>query len=263
MIYLTKTGIFFENHYAKQSEKYVYREVDGVVSFLTEQIEIQEGFTLGDFFELVEKEKFLIETVFGCHLGHFPLQPYLDDIKKVCPLDDRSDLDYLECYLAAEQFDYKLFYEENKDKECGIFGAPSKPDEDSKNEISIGVGFHGWGTYEPIDGEVFNEEKPPTHCGYAIEFTPLYKMKHLPIKLDKEFTMKDKNEMGSDSKNIVEGEMDFTVFEVFGEILSEISFSGSPKDRDEEWKGIQEDVDDMKGEQNDKQNDNSDDTNYN
>jgi hypothetical protein len=45
--------------------------------------------------------------------------------------------------------------------------------------------------------------------------------------------MKDRNELGADSKNIIEGEKEFTVFDVFSELLSEISFCGFPEDRDE------------------------------
>ena len=47
MIYLTKTGIFYENEVSKKCEKYVYREVDSIIPYLTETIEIEDGFIIG------------------------------------------------------------------------------------------------------------------------------------------------------------------------------------------------------------------------
>ena len=252
MIYLTKTGIFYENHFNKKCEEYVYEEVDSIIPHLTEAIEIQDGFTLEEFFEIVENDKELIEIVFGSHLGHHPIQPYLDDIQKDYLLDDdkkdANNIDYIECYWETDQFDYKLFYEEHKNDEkqgwLEQLGGLHEPDKDEKNDITIGVGVHGWGKYKPEEDEI--PFPNTTHIGYAIEFTPLYKLKHLPIKLNKKFIMKDSNKMGEDDKNVVEGEMDFSVFEVFGEILSEISFCGLPENRDDEWEDIKDDVDEMK-----------------
>ena len=37
---------------------------------------------------------------------------------------------------------------------------------------------------------------------------------------------------------LVEGERDFSVFEVFGALLSEVTFAGLPDDRDEQWKNV-------------------------
>ena len=72
-------------------------------------------------------------------------------------------------------------------KDDANFGDISVP-LDEGNEISIYVDVHGWGK---ADEERVAEGVE--YEGYAIEFTPLYRMKHLPIKLNFAFNIYPKN----------------------------------------------------------------------
>jgi len=211
MIYIRKNGIFYENGYSPSAEEYVFAKVESFIPYLNEVIHIDSEVTLGDLFTFFEKDEIIINVIFGSAMGHHPLSAYIEDIKKDCMAESREDLEYIECSWVAEQFDYRKFYEKYKNEEKDpILGPLHEPDEDDKNEISIYVDVHGWGKYIPADGEEENYEEgyvPPTHSSYAIEFTPLYRLKHLPIRLNKEFIIRDVtyDDYNKDEKKILEG----------------------------------------------------------
>lgn len=238
MIYLKKSGIFYENRYSPKSEEYVYEEVGSVIPYLNEEIDIEENFTLLDFFNIIEKDKETMQIVFESHLGSYPLQPFIDEVNRDCLEESKEDLDYIECCWFAEQFDYKLFYDKCKNSKIKpILGPLKEPLETDINEISIGIIVHGWGKSNEQEGDPCYHPDI-THMGYAIEFTPLYRLAHLPIKLNRLFEMTDRNEVGIDAENVVVGEKSFSVFEIFGEILSELTFCGLPDERDARWRDI-------------------------
>ena len=121
-----------------------------------------------------------------------------------------------------------------------------KPPANDVNEISIYPDVHGWGE---VDFDKEEELYKPTKSegnrqSFAIEFTPLYRLKHLPLRLDTSFVIKDQDK----KEVLVEGEKEFSVFEVFGAILSEISFCGLPDDRDEKWQDIVDRVEELEDE---------------
>lgn len=257
MIIFKKSGIFRDNGINPKHEDHVYEQIESIIPYLAEIIEFDENLTLRDFFMLLEPDEKMIELVFGCHLGHFPIRPYMDEVEEDCVPDGKEEMDYIECSWVAEQFDYNLFYQKHKDdkededsvsSQLGLkLHKPIEGDE-NENEISIYIDVHGWGPYIPSEDEHYDDGHPaPSHISYAIEFTPLQRMAHLKIKLDKELKLLDRNELGIDDKPVAEGVMSFTVFDLVGAILSEISFCGSPEERDEKWQDIVDDVDDAKG----------------
>ena len=249
MIYIRKNGIFYENGYSPEAEEYIFAKVESFIPYLNEIVHIDYEITLEDLFLFFERDENIINIIFGSAMGHNPLSAYIEDIKKDCMDESREDMEYIECSWTVTQFDYKEFYEKHKnDEEDLVFGQLHKPDEDDKNEISIYVDVHGWGKFEPQKDEVYKKgEKPPTHISYAIEFTPLYRMKHLPIRLDKKFTIQKKNyDYIEDVKDIVSGEHEFSVYEVIGAILSELTFAGLPDERDEQWKDITDNADEYR-----------------
>jgi len=244
MITLTKSGIFYTNNYIPGHKNYVHEKVESIISHLSDVVEIDEDFTLLDFFSIIEEEEEIMEIIFSSHLGRFPLEPFLEEIKKDCPPDSEEDLDYIFCSWDIDQFDYALYYEKHKNDKDPMFGKKlTEPKDDDVNEVSIAVGVHGWGKHEPSEEEPFDPDMPYT--SFAIEFTPLYRMKHLPLKLNEDFIIRPENTCGNEEP-VVEGKNRFTVFEVFGAILSEISFCGSPDDRDAQWEDISETVDEAK-----------------
>ncbi len=241
MIYIRKNEIFYENNLEPGHKDYVMTKVQSVIPYLDDVVHIDNKITLEDFLAIVEKDEEIMNIIFGSHLGHYLLRPFLDEIKKDCMAESKEEMEYIKCSWFVEPFDYQKIYEKYKDEESDSFlGRLSKPTGDEVNEINIYVDVHGWGRYLPQEDEVYKDgEDPPTHVSYGIEFTPLYRLKHLPIKLNKEFVIK--TDFGVDGPILVQGEKEFSVFEVFGSILSEITFAGLPEDRDDQWKNVLDD----------------------
>ena len=255
MITFKKNGIFYDNEINPEHEDYVYEKVDSIIPYLNEIIEFDKNLTLRDFFVLLEADEEMIEKVFGSHMGHHPFRPYLNEALSECVPDGKEDMEYIKCGWVAEQFDYHLFYERHKDDKQDEDSLMAKfdldlhePTEEDVNEVSIYIDVYGWGKYMPADGEEENYDddyEPPTHTSYAIEFTPLNRLAHLPLKLDNFVKIRDRNELG-DEEPLVEGNMYFSVFECVGAILSEITFCGLPEQRDERWQDIVDSVDEAK-----------------
>ena len=116
MIILKKSGIFFDNELNPESEEYIYKEVGSIIPYLNESLQIEENFTLRDFFSVIEDESEKIEFIFSSYLGNYSLPPYLREIKQDCMPEHREEMDYIECSWVAEQFDYALFYKYSKRK---------------------------------------------------------------------------------------------------------------------------------------------------
>jgi len=255
MIYIRKNGVYYENNYSPDANEYVFTKVDSFVPYLNEVIHIDSEVTLECLFDLLERDEDIINIIFGSHMGHHPIRPFIDEIKSKCIPESQEEMEYIDCCWVSEQFDYKRFYERFKDEKRSeqdeeLFGELEEPSDDESNEINIYVDIHGVGPYQPFEGEEDHYKEgyvPPETSTYAIEFTPLYRLKHLPIKLNTSFVMKEEH---YDNKEhvVASGDMEFTVFEVFGAILSEITFSGLPEERDEKWKDVTDSIDEYKKE---------------
>lgn len=246
MIYLGKNEIRYSNNLNPDSKEYLEIKVDSIVPYFNEIVEIEDGFTFKDFFDIIEKDKEIINVIFSSFLGHFPLYPYLDELKKDCLPESKEDMKYIECIWVAEQFDYNVFYEKHKDDKDGIMfelndGKLRKPSKNDGNDVNIYIDITGVGD-DPDGGNIY----------YGIDFTPLYRIKHLPIKLNTDFKMKDVNKYGEGEKNVVEGKREFSVFDIVSAILSEISFAGLPEDRDDK---IQNAIDMAEGMKEDEEDD--------
>lgn len=237
-IILKKDGIF-----TKDGSEQELEDVSniGLISFLNRGIEVDPDFTLGDLFKIIERHLDEYDLVFSSHLGRFPLKIYIDDINKECPLDDRENMSYLEVYWSAEYFDHYKFNKEHPDGfSIGDLKMPPSEPVEEPAEITIYAGFHGWGEY---NNDQINEQDKPQFGGFAIEFTPLRKLKHLPLHLNKNFILYDES---GEFKEIVKGEREFTVYDVISSILFEISFAGEPSERDKKWEEIESDVENWK-----------------
>ncbi len=216
MIKLSKTGItYVTDHYRPDCEKYVEVEVDRLHPYLHERVELSDDFTLEDFFKILERETADLEKTFTSALGHYPLQLYIDEIKKPRPEKyDGDEIAYLELWRYGEL-------------------------ESWGDNLELVIDFHGIGKEHDMG------------ASYAIEFTPLNELKHLPLRLRKEFKitgviMRKSPTRGSFLRTYAVGTTTFTVYEMISEILCELSFAGSPEQRDETIAKITKDVKEMK-----------------
>jgi len=227
MIKLTKNKAIYTNSYNPDCDKFIEKEVDKLSLYLNEVVELDNNFTLADLFDYIEREKDLFNVVFSSQLGHFPLQAFIDEIRKLVPEGgERSEIDYLEIRRYGEYSD---------------------------GEVEIWVDVCG-----------VNEK---TGDGYGIEFSPLNEIKHIPLRLNKTFKVSELKipskfirflitlgkKLGIPLKRwespfdyvYVSGTTCFTVYELISEVLNEISFAGVPEKRDETWNGVKEDIKEM------------------
>ena len=195
MITLTKDKIIFTNHYNPDCDKFVQKEVPELWPYLEDVVTLSDDFTLMDLFNYIEKDKEAFDVIFNSCLGHFPLQAYLDDIVKERSKDDDDELDYLEVYRCAERWEW--------------------------GSIDMYLGFHGISIKEDIP--------------YAVEFTPLSDLKHLPLRLNNDFEIGEVLKEGNSYQYHVytKGKVDISVYELISAVLFEVSFCGVPEQRDE------------------------------
>jgi len=98
--------------------------------------------------------------------------------------------------------------------------------EDYSGDISISAIFHGIGKSE--NGEI----------AYALDFAPLNNLQNLNLRLNTSLELfKYGGKKPVFGKNL--GDMGFTVFDLFGAVLYEISFHGGPNDKKEKFKELE------------------------
>jgi hypothetical protein len=85
-----------------------------------------------------------------------------------------------------------------------------------------------------VSGIGHPDENGVTH--YGLDFTPVNQLVHLPVRLRPEM------EIHKDHKKLGEAPCTFTVLDILGEIYWEISFYGSPENRDRESAELRESV---------------------
>ena len=217
MIKLFKDKIVYENEYKIGTEAYIKKEIDDLILFLNEPIELSEDFTLEDFFKIIEKDIDSYERVFYSFTKGISIKSLIADIHKLTDFKEKTkdnlDIDFLECIWGAE-LDY---WKDGK-------------------EFEIWADFGGWGDWDDTENDIRGKG------GIAVEFTPLSELKDLVIKLNEEFNLCD----GKTFETIVKGKRIFTIYNVFGVILFELTFAGEPEERDKVWKDTLEIVDEAK-----------------
>lgn len=196
MIELSKNKIVYvTDHYNPDCEKYEKKEVECLHPYLNETVELSDDFTLEDFFRILGRERGVMGMTFSSHLGHYPLQLYIDEIEKPPTDDDDEDeIKYLELRRYGELWDW--------------------------GDLDLFIDFSGLGKEHEGGG-----------VGYAIEYTPLNELKHLPLRLNTDVEI---SEAKIPSKMLVKGTMVMSVYELISTILCEISFAGSPELRDKQ-----------------------------
>jgi len=225
MIELTKDKIIHTNQYNPNYYKYVKKEVEKLSPYLNEVVKLSDDFTLADLFGYIERELDIFDVIFSSQLGHYPLQLYIDEIKKPGPKED-DEIDYLEIQRYGERWEW--------------------------GEIDLFIDFRG-----------VNEK---TDMGYALDFTPVNELKHLPLRLNESFeiieakvppkivrfAIRMMKKIGIPLKKwdnpfsyvYVRGKTEFAVYELIAAVLHEISFAGGPEERDAKFSEIVEDVED-------------------
>ena len=164
--------------------------------YLFEDIEIEEDVILEDIFKFIKCDKDNLEKIFSKSLGHYSLSSFINEIdKKYTPFIDcgkevKFDCIEIRFYCDYDDYDKKIMLSRFSDVSC-----------------------------------IKEEDKEP----FGMDWTPLYKIKYLPVRLNKKFII----EKLSPKKDeiFVDAYHEIQLHEFFDALFNEISFYGEPEDR--------------------------------
>ena len=153
--------------------------------------EIDDNFTLYDLFRLVHHANLMIPGI-AATMGMSEFETFWDQIQLDRDPDDKDDVEYLELYWHAS-YDTHTTKKTGKPtdqtgtfrKALGLKNDSNHWDEPKICELPNLMGFHGVGLGCPQKNEEWHEcgDNCSKDTGYAIEFTPLNDLAHLPIRV--------------------------------------------------------------------------------
>jgi hypothetical protein len=212
---LTRAGLRHEAYRDGRTRVRIHRPrtLADLLRFWHYQLDaIDSDVTLGDLLALLRRVRGVgrLSAMVSCDLPEFLAEAELPAASPA------GDLDYLEVYNTAELegFDGDRFHP----------------------PYAICRGFHGWGAWErPDDLPDDDGDDWPTEGGFAIEFTPVNELVHLPLRYDPAVRF-DRERY---SEPLFETKVTITFGEFVHAVLWEIGFFGSPGDRNEQRAGLQ------------------------
>lgn len=180
--------------------------------------------TLEDFFVMLNNFQYkeLSEYIFGCPYDW--TKDLIDEIQKPC--DEPSHVHTIQLSYGIEV-----------DKYIG------------DETHSVCTCWHVSGLGRPDKDAIENGCNPDKDISWAIEFTPVNKLKHARISLnDMAFVCKTEQTAKKeyDRSDIQTQRPSITLRELIHNILWELTFCGSTTERDEMWGQMQKDVEDIK-----------------
>lgn len=149
--------------------------------------EIDSDFTLYDLFRLVYHAQLMIPNIFAT-MGMSEFLAFWDQINLDRDSDDIDDISYLELYWHAT-FDTHITKKTGKSTDQGnVAGLESESnywDNPRVGELPNLMSFQGVGPGCPSRSIDFHEcgDDCPKTTGYAIEFTPLNNLAHIPVRV--------------------------------------------------------------------------------
>lgn len=217
-IVVKKDGLYHYRWFGGQN----IEKVDSLLDHLNKDLYFEDDITFEDFFKYVMNEYERASDIFHSHLGGYPLSLWLDEWKKEDPIEEENkdqQINYLEVEWVADYME--------KNPEFGI-------DE--------WICFDGKGLTR--DKDAYGDDEWH-ETGYSFSFTELNKHKHYPFKINTEWKLYnvDSDPKDEDSWYVFKGKKNMTVYDVVGAILFEISFYGSPEERDKQGVKLKEEID--------------------
>ena len=223
-VFFNKAGLFYEKWNAEK-RKNVRRRVKKMTAWthLRDACEIEDGVTLLDIFHTVDQYKmlkmFISQYSWCAALGDFHAQAEEPDLSGEEEDPDEA-MTHLEIYWHA---DYSQF---SKDPAY----------------IELSPSFHGIG--KPTAEEMGHCQDGKKYWG--IDFSPMYKLADLPVKLDTGVEFFKPRDYKPGRKPIIKAERSFSLEDVLDAIYWEISFHGDPQGKRERLEELKERVDSIK-----------------
>ena len=177
--------------------------------YLRYLVMFDENLTVENFLRHLKTDMKNLNTIFKSSMGGFPLDPFFDELDKDSTDELNDEIDCVEFYWATE------IYENDFSEYCSYHG-PGKPDD---------------------KGDVIN---------WSFGFSPLQNWKHHIIKLNHEYVIDKYNFDGPKWDSVYKGreilfkgEKEFTLYDILDGFFFELSFYGSPENRDEKSKDLE------------------------
>ncbi|KKN91108.1 hypothetical protein LCGC14_0219730 [marine sediment metagenome] len=150
---------------------------------------IAEDFTLYDLFRLVYQADIIVPGICAT-LGMPEFTAFWDQINLERDPDDEKDLEYLELYWRCD-YDTRVVKKGGKPTDQKNHGDILDNDKNYWDDPKIGemsnlMGFHGIGPLCPLAHTCSHEcgdDCKKEDSGYAIEFTSVNNLQHLPIRV--------------------------------------------------------------------------------
>lgn len=218
MITLKKDGIYLFTHIEETIDinisGHICNEikVHSFLPYLKEMMEVENDVTFEDFFNHIMRQKGKYSSIFRSHLGNYKLQQWEEEWNRI-PGDDCDGDDY-EMTKVEIRWHGESWLNEGEDL------------------ITIEPEFHGIGF--AIDTK--------KQMGMGVDFTPINDLKLYPFELNEQLNVYSLQ----DSKILLSGKKEFTVYEVISTVLDEITFYGSPEQKIKKINEIKQTCEDIK-----------------
>ena len=195
------------------------------VADLMVEVELAEDFTLGDLCQMVRDcDDIDLETLSA--LLQCPLALFINECLQPCAHDDKSALHYIRLSWGCE---YDAVTETRWPPSTHLW-----LDVDGIGDI--------WDDHKP-GGQFYEEGKDYTHCNrYAIEMTPLYQLRHLPLRLNPVMTIRRSLTQDTTDEPLEIPAPGVTVLQLLYAVFWELSFFGTPEERDATHEELRESV---------------------
>jgi len=200
-ILITKSGkIIRENHFDKNDKK---EALDTLVYNLSSPLELEEGVTFKTFFNFIMQDKDFFDIVFFEEMGGYSLDLYEDEWKKRAIKPKYSELGEIKNLEISKMKQVAEFENQNIFETLTLFQ---------------GVGIDEIGDY----------------IEYTLSLTPLNELKNYQLILNNniEIYTDSVEDLGLEPKPILEALTQITVYEAIQSILYEITFYGSPEEKE-------------------------------
>lgn len=174
--------------------------IDSIASYLSTWVDIDENFTFGDLWLLIEKDSAFYSQVFKTIMGNFPIEPFLKEAQ-LTPSEDNHSEDGV---MLGIEITTKVQAREYKG---------------GSKYLDTHYALHGYG--KATDGR---DET------YSISMTPICDLLKYPLRIAQPGTFMHKDK----KQNVLmlwEGTVKLTLFDLLYTIFDEITFYGSPAQR--------------------------------
>ena len=184
-----------KDHFSFRTGKSFIPIEESLIPYLSDNIEIEDGVTFGQFFDIILKHHEEYSEFFISYLGGVPLSDFIGEWNSK-PKETYPKMEYINIQWGKQY----IFIDEIND-----INIPSIPE------------FVG----------IENNDKSTDELLYSLEFTPLNKLKHCKLKLIYENDIFDVKT----GKIICSLNRGLSVFDVLVSVFNEITYSGNPEER--------------------------------